>query len=139
MPSFGRRLRFTAVAALSTVALGVGLFNGLAPVPGSASSHREAPLVSADPQVDGTDLYAFVSPDKPDTVTIISNWIPFEKPAGGPNFYSFAPGVAYDINIDNNGDAGRTSPTGGSSPTTTATRTRSCTTRARSPRSTTRT
>ncbi len=105
MPSFGKRLRFTAVAALSTVALGVGLFNGLAPVPGSASSHREAPLVSADPQVDGTDLYAFVSPDKPDTVTMISNWIPFEKPSGGPNFYSFAPGVAYDINIDNNGDA----------------------------------
>src|SRR5207253_7770840 len=70
LPSFHKRLRFTAVAALSTVALGVGLFNGLAPVPGSASSHREAPLVPADPQVDGTDLYAFVSPDKPDTVTV---------------------------------------------------------------------
>src|SRR2546430_2428335 len=85
--------------------LGVGVITGLGPAPGSASSHREAPLVAADPQVDGTDLYAFVSPDKPSTSTIVSNWIPFEEPAGGPNFYSFAPGVHYDINIDNNGDA----------------------------------
>ena len=72
---------------------------------GNASSHREAPLVAADPQVDNTDVYAFVSPDKPDTVTLISNWIPFEEPAGGPNFYSFASGVRYDINISNDGDA----------------------------------
>ncbi len=105
MPSIGKRLRVTVVAAISTMSLGLGLLTGLAPAPGGASSHREAPLVSADPQVDGTDLYAFVSPDKPDTVTMISNWIPFEKPAGGPNFYSFAQGVSYDINIDNNGDA----------------------------------
>jgi hypothetical protein len=55
-----------------------------------ASSHREAPLASADPQIDATDLYAFVSPDAPDTVTLISNWIPFETPAGGPNFYPWA-------------------------------------------------
>jgi hypothetical protein len=89
----------------SVAALGVGLLAGLGPNPGVASSHREAPLVSADPQVDGTDLYAFVSPDNPDTVTIISNWIPFEEPAGGPNFYSFSPKVNYDINIDNDGDA----------------------------------
>ncbi|HEV8420088.1 MAG TPA: DUF4331 family protein, partial [Actinomycetota bacterium] len=68
----------------SVAALGVGLVAGLGPNPGAASSHREAPLVSADPQVDGTDLYAFVSPDKPDTVTLVSNWIPFEEPAGGP-------------------------------------------------------
>ena len=74
-------------------------------VPGVASSHREAPLTAADPQIDSTDLYAFVSPDAPDTVTLISNWIPFENPAGGPNFYPWAPGVRYDINIDNNGDA----------------------------------
>jgi len=93
------------VAAAATVALASGLLAGLAPAASHASSHREAPLVAADPQVDGTDLYAFVSPDKPGTVSIISNWIPFENPAGGPNFYSFAPGVNYDINIDNNGDA----------------------------------
>jgi len=105
LPSIGRRFRTTVIAAATTVALGLGLISGLAPTPGGASSHREAPLVSADPQIDGTDLYAFVSPDKPSTVTLISSWIPFEKPAGGPNFYSFAPGVWYDINVDNNGDA----------------------------------
>ncbi len=105
MPFLGKRFRQAAVAAAATVALASGLLAGLAPATSHASSHREAPLVAADPQVDGTDLYAFVSPDKPGTVSIISNWIPFENPAGGPNFYSFAPGVNYDINIDNNGDA----------------------------------
>ena len=105
MPSLGKRFRRAAIALVATAAVGVGVVTGLGPVPGSASSHREAPLVAADPQVDGTDLYAFVSPDKPTTTTIISNWIPFEEPAGGPNFYSFAPGVRYDVNIDNDGDA----------------------------------
>jgi Domain of unknown function (DUF4331) len=100
-----RRLPRSGVAGLAALALVVGVFVGLGPLSGSASSHREAPLVSTDPQVDGTDLYAFVSPDKPDTVTLISNWIPFEEPAGGPNFYSFATHTHYDINIDNNGDA----------------------------------
>jgi hypothetical protein len=95
------------VAITATAALGAGLLAGLGPNPGGASSHREAPLVSADPQVDGTDLYAFVSPDMPNTVTLISSWLPFEEPAGGPNFYAFAPGVYYDINIDNDGDARR--------------------------------
>jgi hypothetical protein len=53
---------------------------------------------------DSTDLYAFVSPDKPDTVTMIANYIPLEEPPGGPNFYEFGSGVQYDINIDNDGD-----------------------------------
>jgi hypothetical protein len=70
-----------------------------------ASSHREAPLIAGAPQYDNTDVYAFVSPDKPDTTTLIANWIPFEDPAGGPNFYQFATDGLYDINIDNNGDA----------------------------------
>jgi hypothetical protein len=69
----------------------------------AASSHREAPLIAADPQHDNTDVYAFVSPDKPDTVTFVANWIPFEEPNGGPNFYPFAAGSHYDINIDNSG------------------------------------
>ena len=103
--SFGTRFRKVAVATGATVALGAGLIAGLGPQAGFASSHREAPLVAADPQVDGTDLYAFRSPDRPNTVTFISNWIPFEEPAGGPNFYAWANGVNYDINIDNNGDA----------------------------------
>lgn len=77
----------------------------LAPGAASASSHREAPLISGTPQYDNTDVYAFVSPDKPDTTTIVANWIPFEEPAGGPNFYTFADDAQYDIHIDNNGDA----------------------------------
>ena len=69
------------------------------------SSHREAPEISKDPVADGTDVYAFVSPDKPDTVTIIANYIPFEDPAGGPNYYRFDPSVRYELHVDSNGDA----------------------------------
>lgn len=69
------------------------------------SSHREAPGISKDPVADSTDLYAFVSPDKPDTVTIIANYVPLEEPDGGPNFYEFGNDVLYEINIDNDGDA----------------------------------
>ena len=105
MTSKGKRYRTIALAAVMTVALGAGLLTGLGPLPGGASSHREAPLVAADPQVDTTDLYAFVSPDKDNTVTLIANWLPFQEPAGGPNFYSFQPGVLYDIRIDNDGDS----------------------------------
>ncbi len=68
------------------------------------SSHREAPESSKDPVADNTDVYVFVSPDRPDTVTIITNYIPFETPAGGPTFYEFGDDVQYRINIDNNGD-----------------------------------
>ena len=69
------------------------------------SSHREAPEITKDPVADNTDLYAFVSPDKPDTVTIITNYIPLEGPAGGPNFFEFGDDVLYSIYIDNDGDA----------------------------------
>ena len=68
------------------------------------SSHREAPEISKDPVADSTDTYAFVSPDKPDTVTIITNYIPLEDPAGGPNFFEFGDDVLYRINVDNDGD-----------------------------------
>ena len=70
-----------------------------------ASSHREAPLISQDPMADNTDLYAFRSPDRPDTVTIIANYIPLEPPASGPNFPSFDDSVLYEIHVDNDGDA----------------------------------
>ena len=69
------------------------------------SSHREAPEISKDPVADNTDVYAFVSPDRPDTVTIITNYIPLEGPAGGPNFFEFGDDVLYSIYIDNDGDA----------------------------------
>src|SRR3984885_6891058 len=68
------------------------------------SSHREAPEISKDPVADSTDVYAFVSPDKPNTVTLIANYIPLQSPAGGPNFYEFGDDVLYEIHIDNNGD-----------------------------------
>src|SRR5689334_16429965 len=66
-----------------------------------ASSHREAPLISRDPLADNTDLYAFRSPDDPNTITIIANYIPFELPEGGPNYYNFSPDVRYEIHIKN--------------------------------------
>jgi hypothetical protein len=69
-----------------------------------ASSHREAPLISADPLADNTDVYAFVSPDRPNTVTVLANFIPDQNPAGGPNFYKFDDSVLYQIRFDNNGD-----------------------------------
>jgi Domain of unknown function (DUF4331) len=69
------------------------------------SSHREAPEISKDPVADSTDLYAFVSPDRPDYVTIIANYLPLEGPDGGPNFFEFGDDVLYQIWIDNNGDA----------------------------------
>ena len=69
------------------------------------SSHREAPEISKDPVADNADVYAFVSPDKPDTVTIITNFVPLQAPAGGPNFFEFGDDVLYSIYIDNNGDA----------------------------------
>src|SRR6266404_3392126 len=68
------------------------------------SSHREAPEISKDPVADSTDVYAFVSPDKQDTVTLIANYIPLQAPAGGPNFYEFGDDVLYEIHIDNNDD-----------------------------------
>jgi hypothetical protein len=67
----------------------------------SASSHREAPLISNDPLADNTDLYAFRSPDDPTTITIIANYIPFQLPEGGPNYYSFGTDIRYEIHIKN--------------------------------------
>ena len=69
------------------------------------SSHREAPEMAKDPVADNTDVYAFVSPDKPDTVTIIANYIPLQQPDGGPNFYEFGDDVLYEIVISNGGKA----------------------------------
>jgi hypothetical protein len=76
----------------------------LAALPGIslASSHREAPLIANDPLADNTDLYAFRSPDDPNTITIIANYIPAELPYGGPNYHSFGENIRYEIHIDNN-------------------------------------
>jgi hypothetical protein len=71
---------------------------------GSGSSHREAPLTSLDPTGDDTDLYAFTANDAPQALTVVANWIPFEDPAGGPNFYRLDDRAHYYVNVDNTGD-----------------------------------
>ncbi|MEU3462967.1 DUF4331 domain-containing protein [Streptomyces sp. NPDC006733] len=100
------RKTFTMIACSVLAAGGlasVGM-NALRPEKALASSHREAPLISGQPRYDNTDVYAFVSPDKPATTTLVANWIPFEDPAGGPNFYQFAQDAQYDLHIDSTGD-----------------------------------
>jgi len=90
-----RIVRAAAIGLLAMTMIG-------APVAGS--SHREAPMIAEDPSADVTDLYAFVSPDKTDTVTLIANYTGLQEPAGGPNFYPFDPDVQYWIKVDNDGD-----------------------------------
>src|SRR6476661_8149472 len=106
MQQLRRRKAVTVTAAVAAVgALSVGvLARGPAPPSARASSHAEAPLISQDPRADNTDLYAFVSPDRPDTVTIVANYIPLQPPASGPNFPAFDDTVLYEIHVDNDGD-----------------------------------
>lgn len=92
----------THIAAATGLAI---IAAAISPIIVGASSHREAPLISADPQADNTDVYAFVSPDNTDSVTLIASFHPFEEPAGGPNFYKFGDDVLYEIKIDSNGDS----------------------------------
>jgi hypothetical protein len=97
-----RQLLLILVAlAISAVALGMIGFSR----PADASSHREAPFISGDQQADATDVYAFRSPDRRDSVTLIANYLPAEEAAAGPNFYKFGDDVLYEINVDNDGDA----------------------------------
>jgi hypothetical protein len=96
--------RIGGLLLLVSLAVTAAITRGPAPESSTASSHREAPLISADPNADNTDVYAFVSPDRPDTVTIVANYIPLEEPAGGPNFASFGDDVRYEIKVDNTGD-----------------------------------
>src|SRR6185503_2112914 len=67
-----------------------------------ASSHREAPLIAYDPLADNTDVYAFKSPCDTNNIVLIANYIPFELPQGGPNYYNFGPNIRYEIHVDNN-------------------------------------
>jgi hypothetical protein len=88
------------LALISTFAATVALLAATLSAPlASASSHREAPMIGNDPAADNTDVYAFVSPDKPDTVTFIMNVWPFEAPMGGPNFFGFDPKVRYNLHV----------------------------------------
>jgi Domain of unknown function (DUF4331) len=91
-----RAMLLAAIAALAAAALAVTI--------GFGSSHREAPAISLDPSADNTDVYAFTAKDAPGALTIVSNWIPQEDPAGGPNFYKFDDAADYYIQVDNTGD-----------------------------------
>ena len=93
------------LTALGAAVAATAFVGALGPSGAGASSHREAPLISDDPSADNTDVYAFVSPDAAHTVTLIANYIPFEDPAGGPNYYRFDPTALYELKVDNNGDA----------------------------------
>ena len=89
-----KKLAFAAVLAAAAIAVALSF----------GSSHREAPLTALDPTADNTDVYAFTAPDATNALTVVANWIPFEDPAGGPNFYRFDDRALYWINIDNTGD-----------------------------------
>lgn len=75
-----------------------GIFSSLHLI---GSSHREAPLISNDPLADNTDLYAFRSPDDPNTITIIATYVPLQLSYGGPNYYGFGENIRYEIHVDN--------------------------------------
>ena len=124
-PSVSRRSAALTVTGGLLVAAGMA---GIGPSGAQASSHREAPLIAGAPQYDTTDVYAFRSPERRNTVSLIANWLPFSEPAGGPNFYSFAPDARYNIKVDNDGDARPDIVYRWSSRTTTAAGTRSSTT-----------
>ena len=75
--------------------------------PTMASSHREAPYITQQPKVDGTDFYAFASYEagREDYITLLANYIPLQDAYGGPNYFSMDPNALYEIHIDNDGDA----------------------------------
>ena len=101
-------MKKAGLAAAVVVAASLGALaafvRGPGPEAATGSSHREAPLIADDPAADLTDVYAFRSPDKPSTVTLLANVIPGEDPAAGPNWYTFSPNARYNLNVDTNGD-----------------------------------
>ena len=98
-PSF----RLLGGAALAALFVAAGL---LAPPPGTASSHREAPLIADDPLADNTDVYAFRDPARTEEVIIVANYVPLTHPEGGPNWHHFGENVRYEIHVKNETDAG---------------------------------
>ena len=93
------RTRLVGAATVAVLAAGA-----LATTNVIGSSHREAPRIMLDPSADNTDVYAFVAPDAPGKLTVVSNWIPLQNPAGGPYFGKLDPEARYYVKIDNTGD-----------------------------------
>jgi hypothetical protein len=102
MKSKSHLLRLLPLAAAATAA-----FTSASLIPVQASSHREAPYITTQPKVDGTDFYLFGSYEagRGDYVTVIANYQPLQAPYGGPNYFSMDPNALYEIHIDNDGDA----------------------------------
>ena len=94
-------MRTALLGAATVAALAAGT---LATTSVLGSSHREAPRIMLDPSADNTDLYAFTAPDAPGKLTVISNWVPLQNPAGGPYFGKLDPEAHYYVKIDNTGD-----------------------------------
>lgn len=76
-------------------------------VPSFASSHREAPFIATQPQVDATDFYMFRSyePGREGYVTLVANYLPLQDPYGGPNYFKLDPNAVYEIHVSNDGGA----------------------------------
>ncbi len=93
---YARHLLITLAAVLVT-----GSMSAL------ASSHREAPFITEQPKLDGTDFYLFRSyePGRDGYVTLVANYIPLQDSYGGPNYFTMDSDAVYDIHVDNNGDA----------------------------------
>ncbi|GAA4364425.1 hypothetical protein GCM10023185_33960 [Hymenobacter saemangeumensis] len=89
--------------AVAAAAVGLSMWSQVRHTPLEASSHREAPLIAQDPLADNTDLYAFRDPSDASRVVIIANYIPFELPQGGPNYYTFGENVRYEVHVKNDG------------------------------------
>jgi Domain of unknown function (DUF4331) len=103
-PKPPRQLLAGLAAALTLPLATMSLATAPVPPVATASSHREAPLITQDPRADGTDFYMFTSPEDNGSVTFVANYIPLQAPYAGPNFYSFDPDVVYAVRVDNNGD-----------------------------------
>ena len=100
-----KKSRGSKTAAAWWTAVAVALLALALPAAATASSHREAPLISSDPEADNTDTYFFLDPNEGGRVILLGNWIPLEEPAGGPNFAHFGEKIRYEFNIDWDGDA----------------------------------
>ena len=90
-----------SIATLFIAFLAIGAFFAYQSVNLTASSHREAPMISNDPLADNTDLYAFRDPVDSNKINIIAGYVPAELPQGGPNYYSFGENIRYEIHIKN--------------------------------------
>jgi len=92
--------------ALAPVLVAAGLAAAWA-MPAVASSHREAPFIAGQPQLDATDFYMFRSyePGREAYVTIVANYLPLQDPYGGPNYFKLDPNAVYEIHVTNDGGA----------------------------------